>query len=288
MWPSGGAGSNSTTITSGTNAGNGNDGYEIAFNINNSAGTIWIDHCDIWGFGDAIVNQTTTAQTTITNNWMHDIVDPSPQVYHTDGPGYSNGATGPNNINIIGNTIAFSGNTNLIAYQAQTGGATKYHNINVISNYLSGDNASIAWCRSGGCVSSAFYGNVFGTDVKNFGVIDTGASIGTSSVWACNTIAFRTGTSGQIMTVGRLLPHEQPIYFGRIYSEQRHGSREQHLLRDAGPFVDRLWKSRIRHDIGRANGHVFQHELGQPFQPFCCLGNRHAVLDLVEYLRLDP
>src|SRR6185437_5611262 len=86
LWPSAGAGANSTTITSGTNALNGNDGYEYAINYNNSSGPSWVDHCDFWGFGDAIVFQTTTAQMTVTNNHMHDIPDPSIQGYHTDGP----------------------------------------------------------------------------------------------------------------------------------------------------------------------------------------------------------
>ena len=106
-WPSSGAGANSTTITEGVNAINGNNGYEYGFNITN--GPIWIDHCDLWGFGDAIVIQTTTAQMTITNNQMHDIANPSEQAYHTDGPGYSNGGTAPNNVMIIGNAVAMLG-----------------------------------------------------------------------------------------------------------------------------------------------------------------------------------
>jgi hypothetical protein len=192
-WPSAGAGANSTTITSGTNAINGNNGYEYGFNITN--GPIWIDHCDIWGFGDAIVIQTTTAQMTITNNHMHDIANPTEQVYHTDGPGYSNGAVAPSNVTIIGNTVAMLGNTNALAFQAATGG---YQNIYVASNFWSGDNATISWCQPGSvrCTNSYFYGNTLGTDVMDFGAVyNPGAALGSGSVWACNTIEVKAGTT---------------------------------------------------------------------------------------------
>ena len=192
-WPSGGAGANSTTITEGVNAINGNNGYEYGFNITN--GPIWIDHCDLWGFGDAIVIQTTTAQMTITNNQMHDIANPSEQAYHTDGPGYSNGGTAPNNVMIIGNAVAMLGNTNALAFQAATGG---YQNIYVANNFWSGDNATISWCHPGSvqCTNSYFYGNVLGTDVMDFGAVyDPGGSMGSGSVWACNTIEVRSGTT---------------------------------------------------------------------------------------------
>jgi len=195
-WPSAGAGANSTTISSGANAINGNDGYEYGINLISSSGNVWIDHCDFWGFGDAIVLPSgSSGQITITNNQMHDIADPSIQGYHTDGPGYSNGATGPSNVTIIGNTIAMLGNTNALALQAATGG---YQNIYVASNFWSGDNATISWCHPGSvqCTNSYFYANTFGTDVKDFGAIySPGASIGSGSAWACNTIEVRSGTT---------------------------------------------------------------------------------------------
>jgi hypothetical protein len=197
-WPSAGAGANSTTITEGTNAINGDHGYEYGFNIGDSSGMggpVWIDHCDMWGFGDAIVIQTTTAPMTITNNHMHDIANPSEQVYHTDGPGYSNGAVAPNNVTMIGNTVAMLGNTNDLALQAATGG---YQNIYVASNFWSGNNATISWCHPGSvqCTSSYFYGNTFGTDVMDFGAVyDPGGALGAGSAWACNTIEVRSGTT---------------------------------------------------------------------------------------------
>jgi hypothetical protein len=194
-WPSAGSGANSTNIVEGSNAVNGNKGYEIGFLINNSVGPIWIDHCDIWGFGNAIQILTTSAQLTITQNWIHDIANPAEQSYHTDGIGYLNGSTGPSNLTIIGNAVAMLGNTNALALQAATGG---YQNIRVDNNFFSGDNATISFCRPGSvqCSNSTFYGNTFGTDVKNSGAIyDPGVSVGSSSVWACNTISVRSGTA---------------------------------------------------------------------------------------------
>ena len=194
-WPSAGSGANSLNIVEGVNAINGTQGYEYGFNLSSNSGPIWIDHCDIWGFGDAIVIQTVTAGVTITNNHMHDIANPSEQAYHTDGPGYSNGAVGPNNVRIIGNTVAMLGNTNDLALQAATGG---YQNLYVAQNFWSGNGGTISWCHPGSveCTNSAFYGNVWATDVEAGGPIySAGSSIGTGSVWACNTIEVKPGTT---------------------------------------------------------------------------------------------
>ncbi|MHB8666782.1 MAG: choice-of-anchor D domain-containing protein [Burkholderiales bacterium] len=206
-WPSAGAGANSTTVVEETaftpgstspanaNAVNGNKGYEFGININSSAGTLWVDSCDIWGFGNSIVSQTTTAQTTITNTWMHDAANSTEQVYHTDGYGYSNGATAPNNVLLAGNVTGSLGNTQGLALQAATGG---YQNIYINENFFSGFNATISFCRPGSvqCTNSTFYGNTFGTDVEDSGAVySNGSALGTGSVWACNVISVRTGTT---------------------------------------------------------------------------------------------
>lgn len=195
-WPSAGAGANSTTITEGTNAINGNDGYEYGINLQSSNGPVVIDHCEIWGAADSIVLPSgSTGQITITNNFMHDIPNPTETSAHTDGPGYTNGAVGPDNVEIIGNTTAQLGNTQALALQQATGG---YANIYVAENFWSGNGATIGWCMPGSvqCTNSYFYGNVFGTDVApggpTYGPIIT---VGTGSVWACNTISVRPGTT---------------------------------------------------------------------------------------------
>jgi hypothetical protein len=197
LWPSAGAGANSTTIIPGTNAIPYADSYEYGFNIGGSGspGPIWIDHCDIWGFGDAIVNQTTTNQMTITANWMHDPSDNGSNAYHTDGFGYSNEGMAPSNVLLVGNTTGMLGNTQGLALQGATGG---YQNIYVAENYFSGDGATIAWCMPGivQCTNSYFYGNTFGTDVAPGGpVYGYTGLLGAGSVWACNTISVRPGTT---------------------------------------------------------------------------------------------
>lgn len=196
-WPSAGAGANSTTITSGGNAVANNQGYEIGILTQNGSGPIWIDHCDLWGYGNAIQMLTTTAPITITNNWIHDTASPNVTggSYHSDGIGYLNGATAPSNVTIIGNATAMLGNTNALALQAATGG---YQNIYVAFNFWSGDNATISWCHPGSvqCTNSYFYGNTFGTDLMNDGVLySPGSAVGSGSVWACNAIEVRSGTS---------------------------------------------------------------------------------------------
>jgi Abnormal spindle-like microcephaly-assoc'd, ASPM-SPD-2-Hydin len=206
-WPSGGAGANSTTIIeetgftpgsttpSNANAINGNKGYEYGLNIDVGGGPIWMDSCDIWGFGDAIVNQTTTAQITITNTWMHDAANPTEQAYHTDGYGYSNGNTAPNNVLLTGNATGILGNTQALALQAATGG---YQNIYINENFFSGDGATIAFCQPGSvqCTNSTFYGNTWSATVAAGGSLYApGAALGSGTVWACNRVNVPSGTT---------------------------------------------------------------------------------------------
>jgi hypothetical protein len=194
-WPSAGAGQNTTTQTTGVNAINGNDGYEYGVLIN-SGGPVTIDHSDVWGFGNSIDFMSTSAQMTITNNWIHDAANASPQSYHIDGPGYLNGGAGPSNITIIGNTIATIGNTNGIAFQAATSG---YDNLRIEGNYLSGEEYTVAFGQPGTTrpTNSTFTRNVFGTDIEEiYGPLyGTSWTAGTNSLWACNTLAFAVGTT---------------------------------------------------------------------------------------------
>jgi hypothetical protein len=194
VWPSAGAGQNTTTQITDTNAINGNDGYEYGINIT-SGGPVTVDHSDIWGFGGAIVFYSTTAQMNVTNNWIHDAANASPQGYHTDGAGYLNGGAGPSNVLIQGNTIASLGNTNGIAFQAATSG---YSNLQFVSNFLSGFGYTATLCAPGSirCSNSVVTGNVFGTDVEPvWNPLYGNSYTGTASAWTCNTLSFRSGTT---------------------------------------------------------------------------------------------
>jgi len=195
VWPSAGAGQNTTTQTTDVNAINGNDGYEYGLNII-SGGPVTVDHCDFWGFGNAVVFYSTTAQMNITNNWIHDAANASSQGYHTDGPGYLNGGSGPSNVLVQGNVIASLGNTNGLAFQAATSG---YNNIQLVGNYLSGFGFTVAAGAPGNThlTNSSVTQNVWGTDVEPVWnpLYGNSWTAGTNSTWTCNTLAFRAGTT---------------------------------------------------------------------------------------------
>jgi len=163
-WPSAAAGQNTTSQVPDVNCINGNQGYQYGINIP-SGGPVTIKNCDIWGFGNAVVFYNTTARMICENTWIHDAADADPQNYHTDGPGYLNGGTGPDNVSIIHCTIASLGNTNGLAFQAATSG---YDNICIDGNYLSGFGYTVTLSTSENFTNSTFTNNVFGTDIQRY------------------------------------------------------------------------------------------------------------------------
>jgi hypothetical protein len=195
-WPSAGAGANTTTQTSGVNSVAGSEGYEYGINLASSTGPFWIDHNDIWGFGNAInLNSGSTQPVVVTSNWIHDAAYAGTEGYHTDVcPGYLNGATAPSNVTVIGNVCASLGSNEAMPFQAATGG---YQNMYVAENFLAGQ-TTIVWCHPGSvqCTNSYLYGNQFSTIIMNYGTVyDNGATIGSGSEWACNTIDVTSGTN---------------------------------------------------------------------------------------------
>jgi hypothetical protein len=163
VWPSAGTGQNTTKYIDGVNCTKGTQGYQYGFHIM-SGGPITIQYCDIWGFGNAIDFLNTTAQMLVDNCWIHDAANSSPNGYHTDGPGYLNGATPPKNITISNCTIASIGNTNGLAMQAAT---SAYQNITVTGNFFSGFGYCTAHFQpgSGGARNCTFTDNILATDV---------------------------------------------------------------------------------------------------------------------------
>lgn len=200
QWPGASAGANSTTQTSGGNAVPQANAYEFAVEIF-TGGAIVIDHCDIWGYGNAIAFQPafTAAgdKATITSNWIHDTAYPGSGAgqYHNDGVGYLNTTTAPNNVTMVGNATGMLGNTNALALQQATSG---YQNIYINDNYFAGDGATISFCQPGSvqCTNSTFYGNVFGTDIAAGGPLyNPGAAVGAGTIWACDYISVLAGTT---------------------------------------------------------------------------------------------
>lgn len=81
-----------------------------------------LDHCDIWGFGNAIdINGSTQAKPQVfTNNWIHDPrLDGG--IDHTDGLGTITPDGGASSYVIIDNNVIEGvGNTNALAFQGGT------------------------------------------------------------------------------------------------------------------------------------------------------------------------
>lgn len=199
VWPSAGAGAQTTTFATGINCIDGNSGYQFAVDVRNLAdGPVTWDHCDIWGFGNAINFVGSTAQMTVRDCWIHDSANTSPQGYHNDGPGYLNGGTPPQNILLDHNTIASIGTTNALPFQAAT---SAYANIVVVRNFFSGFNICVDMCHD---VTSStglvFMDNIFGTDLPWVNGPLSGASMFVSNgspvnVWRRNKFQVLPGTS---------------------------------------------------------------------------------------------
>jgi len=184
-------------MTTGTNALDGNNGYQYGLVINsNSAGPVSIDHLDAWGGGQDGVEfrAASTAQISLTNSWIHDLENSAPNGFHSDGVGFMQGTAGPSNILIQGNTIASLGNSDGVAFQAATSG---YSNLQIIGNYLSGYGYTADLCSPGSvpCTNSSFKSNVFGTDIEPVFGPNYGAWTQATNVWKCNTISVRSGTT---------------------------------------------------------------------------------------------
>jgi hypothetical protein len=193
-WPSAGAGEQLTGNGTGYQI-NGNDGYEYGLNLLN--GPVTLDHCDIWGFGNAVTFMSTTAQMTIQNCWIHDAADAAAQGYHTDGPGYLNNGAAPQNVSILNNTIASIGNTNGIALQTVS---SPYGNITMSGNYLSGFGYTAdVGHETVGSTHMTFTNNVLGTDLPwIFGPIygnTTTLYSQATNTWSGNTLKVLAGTS---------------------------------------------------------------------------------------------
>lgn len=194
-WPSAGSYPNTPsplTFTTDVNCINGNDGYQYGCNVNDTGPVSW-DHCDFWGFGQNGPGFfSTTAQMIVNECWIHDACNQSPLDYHTDGLGYQNSGTGPNNVSITGCTIASLGNSNGIAWQQATAG---YDNIIMTGNYISGYGNMIALGLAGntfGLSNSTFSNNVIGTDVQWWDALlyndYTAMFSGSGNTWSNNTL----------------------------------------------------------------------------------------------------
>lgn len=200
LWPSATAGQGKIApggMVDDVTCPGGTKGYQFCFDCHNlTDGPITFDHCDFWGFGNAINLIGTSAQINIQDCWIHDCANTSPNSYHNDGPGYLNGGTPPSNVLIKHCTIASMGTTNAIALQAATSG---YTNISMINNFLSGFNVNSNICTplsAGSNSGIIFTDNVFGTDLPwvNGPASQNQDFVSPTNVWRRNKLRVLPGT----------------------------------------------------------------------------------------------
>jgi hypothetical protein len=115
------------------------------------------------GAGMQLIGNGTGYQIGGDDGYEYGLNDAAAQMYHTDGPGYLNGGTPPQNVSILNNTIASIGNTNGIALQAAT---SPYVNITMSGNYLSGFGYTAdVGHETTGSTQMTVTNNTFGTDL---------------------------------------------------------------------------------------------------------------------------
>jgi hypothetical protein len=138
------------------------DSYQYGIQAEGAFGThaekLTVDHCDLWGFGNAIVvkGSTQAKPHVFTNNWIHDAAADGGS-YHTDGIGSLSGAGTGSYTVIHNNTIEAVGNTNGLAYQAGV-----YDHFTITGNLFGGFGFTIAlW--AGGAGGHVFTDNTYST-----------------------------------------------------------------------------------------------------------------------------
>jgi len=162
------------------------NGYQYGIDQRGISG-LTVDHCEFWGFGNAIEISTSSesAPDVFTWNWIH---DPRADggVDHTDGILCNDGITDMYLV-VAHNTIASEGNTNGLALQYSS---APYNQVSVTDNYFSGFGYT---CNMGGSVGGTdmtFAGNVWAADFEpTYGPLygDEFASQ-TGSSWSGNKI----------------------------------------------------------------------------------------------------
>jgi hypothetical protein len=139
------------------------NGYQYGLCGNGSFGTfvqkLTVDHCDMWGFGNAIdINGSTQAKPQVfTNNWIHDARQDG-GIDHTDGIGQLSGAGTCSYIIVDHNTIESPGNTNGLAFQQGV-----YDHTTITNNYFGGFGFCVAVWQTN--TYTTFTDNVFSTKI---------------------------------------------------------------------------------------------------------------------------
>jgi Right handed beta helix region len=138
------------------------NGYQYGIDQRGISG-LTIDHCEIWGYGNAIELSTSSqaSPVTITWNWIH---DPRADggVDHTDGILCNDGISNMY-LTVANNTIASVGNTNGLALQYAS---SPYSYVTVIRNYFSGYGYMTNVGGNSASTNVTFTDNVWGADFE--------------------------------------------------------------------------------------------------------------------------
>lgn len=172
-------------------------GYQYAIvgdgGFNTHVAQLTIDHCDFWGFGNAmqLAGSTVAKPHVVKNSWFHHGADPfvenvTANQFHNDCWLVNNG--GYFGAQLLNSVLEIWGNTNLLAWQ----GTGAYDDGVIVGNRFSGDQQSISLSASGSSVRITFTDNVFstrigravgdGTPLRSWAVSDSG----TGSLWRRN------------------------------------------------------------------------------------------------------
>jgi chitodextrinase len=168
-------------------------GYQYGID-QRSAGSLTVDHSDIWGFAEAIQfgNSSQANPVIVSNTWIHNPRNDG-GVDHTDGILENYG--GLSYMVFNHNSIVGDGNTNALALQ----GGSPYSHVTITNNYFSGYGYMVNSGSDTASTDMVFTGNVWGTDFKpTFGPLYGNAMYttrGLGGVWANNTIYVAPGTT---------------------------------------------------------------------------------------------
>jgi len=172
-------------------------GYQYALNggggFNSYVTNLLVDHCDFWGFGNALelAGSTVANPHIVRYSWFHHGADPfvvnqTANQFHNDcwlvNDGNYHGAQ------CLYNTMEIWGNTNCLAWQ----GAGAYNDSTIVGNLFGGDQETISLSASGSSQRITFTDNLFSTRIgravgsgrplRSWAVSDDGAG----SLWARN------------------------------------------------------------------------------------------------------
>ncbi len=128
-----------------------------------------MDHCDIWGFGNAVYadGSTQASPHVFSTNWIHDACPDN--TYHTDGIGLPGGGSA-SYVQITGNQVNSTGNTNGLAYQVVVsgGGSSSWDHFSITGNLIGGFGYTIQLLSGtittpAAATNTTFTGNTFTT-----------------------------------------------------------------------------------------------------------------------------